>query len=810
MEYLLQKNNNILKNSKVVKKALYVLVILLLIFTLSFLDFCVININVYAANLSERTNSKDTIESNASPNIETNKFLDAASALATGIISILAWLLRLITFVFFFAISVVFSLILDGNLFGTISVDKILFNEYQLTNADIFSSSSTAIEGLASNVSTWFRILFGVSLVIQLITLIASAIRAIIQSNMGISKNDVPHKILVKNFIKGIILTFAILIFCAATLKLNNVIVQALRSVTTITEDTSQLKIIKSIFSLNVTEGTVGLIIYIITQVLAFMLFVYYLRRLFKIAFLIVISPLVVSTYAIEESKGGAAKFQTWLKMFLHTVFIQVAHVIVFLSLVSVSYNMAREGKHFIQSIIMSTVALKFIWDAETIILSLFGLSAESAGNKAAATMGTLMALGRLGSSASKSIPRPQQVAVGGGKRPLEKTAEKRKFKNKNRESLGAGDRQNKKQKNTFSNKGKEKLDKAAREAENVNKPKTTAQRRKELLREKKKNSRPIFAEVKSNMSALKAATGRKIKGYAKSFPKAIFKRALGLHLAAVAAIASNASPNVSMMQAATMGYAVGRKGQDKMSEIAKRKKYDPRYKGTYDKTLDYESEQLDASLDRRAILTGEDPREERENDNRQKKPRPEKLIGEASEKTENKEENKKEKVEYQQDKLDNNDQGPMTESEEERNDEPIEIIIDESNSDGVTKYVDKITKVKMSDMEEAYKTQKKAAVEAVKKRENVSVIEANKIVENIEEAMYKNGNLRYSQLDPAVKNFLVTAIDKTVKEKINYFSVVGINKNKYNNEQKYNEAIKEAEERYKEDVVKRLKENRL
>lgn len=93
-----------------------------------------------------------------------------------------------------------------------------------------------------------------------------------------------------------------------------------------------------------------------------------YLKRVLYMAFLTIISPLVAMTYSIDKIADGKAQaFNMWLKEYIFNLLIQPMHLILYIVLVSMAFDLA--GK----SIIYTLVAIGFMIPAEKFVRQMFG-----------------------------------------------------------------------------------------------------------------------------------------------------------------------------------------------------------------------------------------------------------------------------------------------------------------------------------------------------------------------------------------------------------------------------------------------------
>ena len=98
-----------------------------------------------------------------------------------------------------------------------------------------------------------------------------------------------------------------------------------------------------------------------------------YLKRVLYLAFLTVIAPFVAMTYSIDKiSDGKAQAFNMWLKEYIFNLLIQPMHLILYMLLISMAYDLAATN------IIYTLVAIGFMMPAEKFIRKMFGFEKAS------------------------------------------------------------------------------------------------------------------------------------------------------------------------------------------------------------------------------------------------------------------------------------------------------------------------------------------------------------------------------------------------------------------------------------------------
>lgn len=98
-----------------------------------------------------------------------------------------------------------------------------------------------------------------------------------------------------------------------------------------------------------------------------------YLKRVLYMAFLTIIAPLVAMTYSLDKiSDGKAQAFNMWLKEYIFNLLIQPMHLLLYMVLISMAYDLAATN------IIYTLVAIGFMMPAEKLIRKMFGFEKAS------------------------------------------------------------------------------------------------------------------------------------------------------------------------------------------------------------------------------------------------------------------------------------------------------------------------------------------------------------------------------------------------------------------------------------------------
>lgn len=138
------------------------------------------------------------------------------------------------------------------------------------------------------------------------------------------------------------------------------------------------------------------------------MMLVYYYKRAFVIAFLIMIFPFVALTYVIDKLNDGKSQaLSGWTKEFTTGIVVQIFHAIVYVFVVTTIYKTAQSGN--IDTILVM-IAATFMFEGENIVKQIFGVGKTTA-------MGTVAQNGvKIAALAKFAMKTAGKTAVTGAK----------------------------------------------------------------------------------------------------------------------------------------------------------------------------------------------------------------------------------------------------------------------------------------------------------------------------------------------------------------------------------------------------------
>lgn len=215
------------------------------------------------------------------------------------------------------------------------TIERAVFGKIALLNTDFFdvnTKNSSISTNIKKSVASWYQVSFTIAQIFSIIVLIYIGIRMAMAST---AEQRVNYKILLKNWIVGFALLFLLQYIIVIVLKLNNFLVSLVP--TSLLDKNFEINIINNTYSEweKGNESIWSSIMYIITYwvIVGFELYflIKYFKRFLTIAFLIIVSPLITVTYAIDKADDGNAKaYTTWMSLFLGNVFMQAVQAFLY------------------------------------------------------------------------------------------------------------------------------------------------------------------------------------------------------------------------------------------------------------------------------------------------------------------------------------------------------------------------------------------------------------------------------------------------------------------------------------------------
>jgi len=304
----------------------------------------------------------------------------------------------------------------SAGILSTISPFEIFFNKIKLIDINFFEFKNTAGEDsmvltVRKAVSTWYYVMRNIAAAILMVILIYVGIRMAIST---VAQEKARYKQSLIDWVVSLALVFLMQYIILFTIYINDALVAAIEKTAVQVADVRHAygEIGRMAISpFRGVDGFAALIVYglLVWQTLG-LLFSYF-NRMMKCAFLIIISPLVTLTYAIDKLADSKAQaLGNWLREYIFTVLIQPFHCIMYAALVSTAMNMLSKAKDgdVMPKAILAIMCVMFMKTAEKIIRKIFAFKDDDSKTSMAAGL----AATHIAFSQSKNIGAGARTAV--------------------------------------------------------------------------------------------------------------------------------------------------------------------------------------------------------------------------------------------------------------------------------------------------------------------------------------------------------------------------------------------------------------
>lgn len=319
---------------------------------------------------------------------------------------------------------------------NVVNVESILFNKVPILNANIFENvnnntqqPNNIVEIIRVAVAKWYYILRLIAIAFMLLVLIFVGIKMAIST---IASEKAVYKQMLVDWVAGMIIVFTIHYMMIAIFAVNDSIIAGLQPLLggdkQIELEEYQYGIEKDnqeksrtynelettlyesartrAYSLKLTDGFTGMIIYGVLVYYAWRFAIKYFIRVFNIMILTLVAPVISASYALNKVMTGKSKiFSGWLTEYIVNVIVQMFHVIIYVSFVAIALKLSAES---LPGAILAFVLLHFMLEGEKFLRTLFKMS----GSK-----GSLSGeMDRIGLQEIKSGVQGLKTAMVGGK----------------------------------------------------------------------------------------------------------------------------------------------------------------------------------------------------------------------------------------------------------------------------------------------------------------------------------------------------------------------------------------------------------
>ena len=314
---------------------------------------------------------------------------------------------------------------IDGTTDSSSFLDKIfvtpfdiVFGKALITDINFFNFSNisgTTVGKIREAVAKWYYFMRTVAVAILLVVLVYVGIRMALST---IAEDKAKYKKMLVDWASSLALVFLLQYIILFVITINNALVKAMASVSEVNGLEDALKDL-AMQALGFTvDGIAATIVFCLFIYQSFVILFSYINRMIRVAFLIIISPLITITYSIDKMGDGKAQaLNEWLKEFITSVLIQPFHCVIYMVFVSIALELVVNpgtGKNRMASSVIAVLCMLFLKDAEKILRKIFNLTGDD--NAASLATGAVMASAALnkskeiGKSARKSVNTLQRM----------------------------------------------------------------------------------------------------------------------------------------------------------------------------------------------------------------------------------------------------------------------------------------------------------------------------------------------------------------------------------------------------------------
>lgn len=298
---------------------------------------------------------------------------------------------------------------------STITPFDILFNKVALVDINFFNipNGSSMIRTIRTSIAGWYYVMRNIAAAILLCVFIYVGIRMAIST---VASDKAAYKKMLVDWVVSLTIIFILQYIIVFTLNVNSSLISALSKIqpnasSTLSDAMDKIEGIAG--KLADPMSIAATIVFCMMAAQTIGLLISYINRMLKLAFLIIISPLITLTYSIDKMGDGKAQaLSMWLKEFIFTVLLQPFHCIIYMAFVSMAIELIDTKNATIGNVLASSIVamlcLKFTKDAEKILGKIFNFSDHTADS----SLGVGMAASAMLVGKAKSIGKGTRKAL--------------------------------------------------------------------------------------------------------------------------------------------------------------------------------------------------------------------------------------------------------------------------------------------------------------------------------------------------------------------------------------------------------------
>ena len=293
----------------------------------------------------------------------------------------------------------------------------IFFNKVKILDVNFFDigDDNSLVTQIRTSIAIWFYVLRNIAAAILLVILIYVGIRMAIST---VATDKAMYKKMLFDWVASLALIFIIQYIIIFAITVDESIIKSIEFGVNSEEISNTFGVINTlafdITNLNSIAATV-IFCMLVWQTLG--LVISYFNRMLKLAFLIIISPLITLTYSIDKMGDGKAQaLGAWLKEFVYTILIQPFHCIIYMCFVNVAFNLlinnaqGEADNNTLGVAVVSILCVHFVKEAEKLIRKIFAFKDDNSST----SMTAGLAMAGVALSQSKNIGKSARGMING------------------------------------------------------------------------------------------------------------------------------------------------------------------------------------------------------------------------------------------------------------------------------------------------------------------------------------------------------------------------------------------------------------
>ena len=279
---------------------------------------------------------------------------------------------------------------IDSNEFSLLYIRNIITGKYVILDANIFRDlTKSRADGGAeldpddimirfrNNIKMWFFIIRDLAIAINLCMLIYISIR---MATITIAQDKARYKEMLYNWVVSMIIIFTLPYIMAiinySSDLLTNIANKIMNSIDNSGDANMNFEMkvttnaVDNVFNSTGMQAAANVILYWILLWNQMKFFLRYVKRAFTSFFLIVISPLITVTYAVDKIADRQAQaFSKWRHEYMINMYIQPIHCFTYMVFMYMANNIAQTAP------LVAIIFIISLTKAEKIVISILGLS---------------------------------------------------------------------------------------------------------------------------------------------------------------------------------------------------------------------------------------------------------------------------------------------------------------------------------------------------------------------------------------------------------------------------------------------------